>query len=172
MNTELIIHIEWDGPFKLDQLSELNNTDIDFGIYQIYGSHPIYGADVLLYIAKADRQTFSQRISQEEWIYNCDSKSVKIYIGRLAGSKTPGANRWSLEIELAEKLLIYAHSPARNTQNLNSIPDTAARDVHILNWGNYRNLLPEVSGARYTSKYDNIKNYEIYGAHKKLKKSQ
>lgn len=60
MNTELIIHIEWDGPFKLDQLSELNNTDIDFGIYQIYGSHPIYGADVLLYIGKADRQTFSK----------------------------------------------------------------------------------------------------------------
>lgn len=94
-----------------------------------------------------------------------------MYIGRLAGSKTPGANRWSLEIELAEKLLIYAHSPARNTQNLNSVPDTAAREVHILNWGNYRNLLPEVSGARYTSKYDNIQNYEIYGAHKKLKKS-
>lgn len=171
MDNELIIHIEWDGPFKLDQLSELNNIDIDFGIYQIYGSHPIYGADVLLYIGKADRQTFCQRIAQEEWIYNCDSKSVKVYIGRLAGSKTSGANRWSLEIELAEKLLIYAHSPARNTQNLNSVPDTAAREVHILNWGNYRNLLPEVSGARYTSKYDNIQNYEIYGAHKKLKKS-
>jgi len=96
LDNELIIHIEWDGPFKLDQLSELNNIDIDFGIYQIYGSHPIYGADVLLYIGKADRQTFCQRIAQEEWIYNCDSKSVKVYIGRLAGSKTPGANRWSL----------------------------------------------------------------------------
>ena len=52
-----IIHVQWDGPFTLDQLSEMNN-EYDYGVYQVYGSHPIYGSDVLLYIGKAGKLTF------------------------------------------------------------------------------------------------------------------
>ena len=61
-----VIHVQWDGPFTLEQILELND-DFDYGVYQVYGSHPIYGSDVLLYIGKASQQTFSVRIKQEQW---------------------------------------------------------------------------------------------------------
>jgi hypothetical protein len=58
-----LIQIHWEGPYKLTELSTLMNTTTDYGIYQIYGKHPVYGSDVLLYIGKADYQTLGKRIS-------------------------------------------------------------------------------------------------------------
>lgn len=171
MGSSLIIKISWDGLYSLSNLSEVDNEETDYGVYQIYGTHPIYGADVLLYIGKADLQTFKTRISQEGWVYNCDSKNVKIYVGRLSGDKTPPAAQWSREIALAEKLLIYSHSPARNAQNLNSIPVSYILNVHVLNFGNHRSLLPEVSGGRYTDRYCDSSKYDFYGNHRKRKKT-
>lgn len=49
----------------------------------MYGCHPIYGNDVLLYIGKAQKQTFAKRLSQEGWEYNEDAKNIKFYVGRL-----------------------------------------------------------------------------------------
>ena len=170
MANSVIIRISWDGPYTLNNLSEIDDEVADYGVYQIYGAHPIYGNDVLLYIGKADLQTFKTRIGQEGWVYNCDSKNVKIYVGRLSGDKTPTANQWSREITLAEKLLIYSHAPARNTQYLNSIPISDILNVHVLNFGNHRSLLPEVSGGRYTDKFCDSPTYDVYGNHKKLGK--
>ncbi len=162
-----IIHIEWRGPYSLKKLAKLTNERKDYGVYQIYGGHPVYGADVLLYIGKADKQTFGKRISQEGWDWNRDAKEVKIYVGRLAGEHTPLPDDWSKEIDLAEKLLIYAHDPASNSKSIASIPDEALQDIHLLNWGNHRDLMTEVSGARWTSKYDDMPTYDVYGVHKK-----
>lgn len=162
---ENIIHIDWDGPYKLKQLSELKGEKTDYGIYQIYGTHPIYGSNVLLYLGKADKQTFGDRIAQEGWEINSDAERLKIYVGRLAGEATPTNEQWSMEISLAEKLLIYSHKPAFNAQSLKSIPDNELQNIHILNWGNYCDLMSEVSGARWTSKFDNMPNYEVYGDH-------
>ena len=61
MNGE-IIHIDWDGPYRIEEINELNDEKKDYGIYQIYGTHPVYGSNVLLYIGKADQQTFGARI--------------------------------------------------------------------------------------------------------------
>lgn len=162
-----IIHIDWEGPYKLDQISELNDDACDYGIYQVYGTHPIYGADKLLYIGKADQQTFGVRIRQERWDDTCDSNNIKLYIGRLSGSKTPTQQQWSKEIGSAERLLIYAHKPAYNSQSIQSRPDGNLCDVHVLNWGYHRELLAEVSGARWTCKYDDMLNYNAYGKHTK-----
>lgn len=57
------------GPRKLSELHILMNDEMDYGIYQVYGKHQIYGNDVLLYIGKADLQTVGKRISQEWWEY-------------------------------------------------------------------------------------------------------
>jgi len=149
----------------LNQLSEIKDKKVNFGVYQIYGSHSIYGADKLLYIGKTVKQTFGIRIAQEGWERNSDEKSIKIYVGHLAGTITPSNEQWSKEIDLAERLLIYSHSPARNSQSIPKIPDKDLLNIHVLNWGNYRDLLPEVSGARWTSKYDDMPNYEVYGEH-------
>ncbi|MES5869165.1 hypothetical protein [Bacillus cereus group sp. RP32] len=45
-----LIQILLDGPYSITDLVKLKNEEIDYGIYQIYGNHPVYGNDVLLYI--------------------------------------------------------------------------------------------------------------------------
>ena len=37
-----IVHIEWNGPFSIEEAKSKNGKD-DKGIYQIYGNHPVYG---------------------------------------------------------------------------------------------------------------------------------
>lgn len=45
-NAELIIHVEWDGPYPLEKIGSLLGFK-DYGIYQIYGGHPVYGNSAL-----------------------------------------------------------------------------------------------------------------------------
>jgi hypothetical protein len=160
-----LIQIAWDGPYYLKDLNDLKDEQKDYGIYQIYGKHPVYGSNVLLYIGKADYQTIGKRISQENWWDTNDSMVLTIYVGRLSGERVPNEAQWSKEIDLAEKLLIYVHKPAYNSKNLNNIPDKELQDIHILNWGSYRDLLPELSGLRWTTKLDSL-NYEVYSLEK------
>lgn len=51
-----LIHIDWDGPFKLTEIDTITDDETDYGIYQIYGSHSVYSGNILLYIGKADKQ--------------------------------------------------------------------------------------------------------------------
>jgi len=53
-NLELnIINIKWQGPKGLRNIKNFNNQTNNFGVYQVYGPHPIHGKDCLLYIGKA-----------------------------------------------------------------------------------------------------------------------
>lgn len=131
------------------------NTDTDYGIYQFYGYHPAYGADKLLYIGKAQNSTFASRMTnfhdhQVRLDKYSTSDEVVIFLGRLAGKETPNDKDWNDEITWAEKLLIYAHSPALNSQGLNIeiCEGDELFDVHVFNWGKHKALLPEVSGKR------------------------
>jgi hypothetical protein len=147
------IHIYWDGPYGLNDLTDLQDTTRDYGIYQIYGGHPVYGSMVLLYIGKAERQTFGIRIAQENWFVNRNAGELKIYVGRLAGLNQISDEEWAQEIALAEKLLIYSHTPACNIQFITLSNDQSLEDIHVLNWGNHCDLMAEVSGRRWSSKY-------------------
>lgn len=161
-----VIHLQWEGPFTQEEINSLNNESSDYGIYQIYGTHPIYGSDVLVYIGKASNQTFATRLKQHKWVQNtANPNELKYYIGRVSGEKTPKFQKWEDYINLSEQLLIYAHAPAFNSQNLNSIKDEDCKNVHVLNWGMRKDLLPEVSGARYTTLYNNMSNYASFGSH-------
>ena len=106
MNTKIEnIRIEWDGPYSLSDIgyneetekyipsNMLNDKCEDFGIYQVYGFHPIYGNDVLLYIGQATKQTFAKRLSQEAWEYNTDYKNIKFYAGRLFAKNQPTSEK-------------------------------------------------------------------------------
>ena len=159
-----VIHVQWDGPFTSEQILELND-DFDYGVYQVYGSHPIYGSDVLLYIGKASQQTFSVRIKQEQWSYNQDGRNIRYYVGRLAGERTPKDDEWARQIDMIEGLLIHSHWPAGNSQYIQSLGGNASQlaKIHILNWGQRRGLLSEVSGLMLTDVYDAIPNYHCYG---------
>lgn len=175
METEFI-QIEWDGPYTFDEAKKMTDGDTekyhDFGIYQIYGHHIVYGQQCLLYIGKAQDQTFGVRLSQarewEEKYAVADFKNISVYVGRLAGEATPEDDQWRRQINIAEKMLICIHSPARNSSNLQSFPIEDCRYVHVLNWGSYRDLLPEVSGARYTDRFlcGDASTYGAYGTHR------
>ncbi len=153
-----IIHISWEGPFTLDEAcKELDDEKIDYGVYQVYGRHPVYGSNALLYIGKASERTFSSRFKEHKdyWLGDDGRESnTRIYVGRLCGKQTPGNKDWSKLIGIAEELLIFSHWPAGNSSGLNKIKDEDFYDIHILNWGDRRDLLPEVSGYRWTDKFN------------------
>ncbi|MCD6365532.1 MAG: hypothetical protein J7M14_06615 [Planctomycetes bacterium] len=164
------IYLTWDGPYFLKDLKEdetLNDERHSYGIYQIYGAHPVYGSNVLLYIGKADRQTFSKRILQEYWTFNSDSKNIEIYIGKLFAKNQPSNDEWGNLISHAEKLLIYTHSPAQNSANINTLSKdhqilSEIRNVRVINYDNYRDLMPEVSGDIYIDSLDWYDNSKIF----------
>lgn len=162
MQEEELIHVHWDGPFSLDDVYELNN-DWDYGVYQIYGCHTVYGAGVLLYIGRTVKRTFSKRIPEEGWPENQDGNRVEVYVGRLSGERKPQDKIWNKMICKVESLLIYAHSPANNSKNIKSIKEGELRKTHILNWGLFRDLLPEVSGHRWTERHSDMPEYRAFG---------
>ena len=57
---EGIIHIQWQGPYSLKQLDILKDPRKDRGLYQIYGHHPVYGANVLLFIGQTMGETLGR----------------------------------------------------------------------------------------------------------------
>ena len=156
-----IVNIYWEGPITLENIESKdkgNTSDEDYGIYQIYGTHPIYGSNVLLYIGKASQQTFATRLNQEtHWWFNQDAKNVQVYLGRLIGN-TPSEDKWTDMISKAEQLLIYTHRPAHNSSNINSVQDIKVSNTHILNWGEFKNLLPEVSSMKVLDETNELNN--------------
>jgi len=162
MNHKTTIHLEWSGPLKLSE-ARSSDTDGDWGVYQIYGCHPVYGNDVLLYIGKAERQTFGKRLSAEKWWdYLPDPTNTSVYFGRLAGEMASSNDTWDKMIDRAERLLIFTHRPAWNAQmNLGTL-DKELQDIHLFNWGAHRRLLPEVSGGRWTARLSTMEKYHVF----------
>jgi hypothetical protein len=158
-----VVHLQWEGPFSWSEKDKLNSPT-DYGVYQIYGCHCVYGVDTLLYIGKAQEQKFAMRLGQEErWQYHQDFQRLSIYIGRCSGWEgTPPDEVWSDLIDRAEKLLILAHRPAWNAQMEIDGHNPRLQEFHILNWGCHRGLLPEVSGWRHSSKFDDERGYKPY----------
>lgn len=162
MNDNVIdIHLYWDGPYKIDDLKKkLDDKDKDYGVYQVYGPHPMYGPSVLLYIGLAEYQTFGQRLSQENWPYNQSPRDLKFYVGRISSDLPLCEKKWSELIVAAEKMLIYAHQPSNNTSNKNTLPYDLEH-YHVFNWYSYRNLFPEVSGKRFICEFEGISDNTI-----------
>ncbi len=152
-----IINIKWEGPLTPEEAYEKNDTS-DYGVYQYYGDHPVYGLDVLLEIGttsaigKTPEQTFGKRLKVHDFQHW--NQNIQIYLGRICIDKKatePSDKEWSILIDRAGKLLVYACWPASNSTGITN-PLGAGRHekLLILNWGKYRSLLPEVSGYRFT----------------------
>ena len=65
-------------------------------------------------------------------------------------------------------MLINSHKPAWNKVHVGFLTERANKQVmrvQVLNCGNYGSLLPEVSGMRWSSKYDYVDNYGPCGSH-------
>lgn len=149
-----------------DDLKTYSNESRDYGLYTVYGSHPLYGADVLLYIGKANHQTFAKRIVQHDFVYfHEDSNALKFYLGRFCKTELEmNDDIWTDLIDDCESLLIHAHRPALNSSNIVTIPNEKIRDLHIFNWGAHRSLFPEVSGARWSDRFDDLDTDQLITA--------
>lgn len=162
------VHVEWEGPLALSEIERLGDAH-DYGIYQVCGSHLVYGSDALLYIGLADSQPFQARIFQHEWLgEEFGQGEISVYLGRISGSATPKDEEWGELISGAEALLIAAHKPSYNSQRVLGLSpdvDLKVQDLHVLNWGRLGSLLPEVSGARWTKRFADISTYKPFGAH-------
>jgi hypothetical protein len=119
-----VLDLLWDGPHPLEEVSKFNSSP-DFGIYQIYGTHSVIGPDTLLYIGKAETNSFCQRIpAHKDWI-DWEPGTTSVYLGRLSGMDQMTAERdpvWREMISRAESLLIYFCTPPYNSYNIKTLP--------------------------------------------------
>ena len=151
-----LIRIDWEGPVSVKNAVRHNHDDI--GLYQLYGRHPIFGRDSLLYIGKTT-DAFAKRIwnhmksrgmedfsPKRKWIKDAVGYFNEVYYGRLLGSKPVSYEEFEQQVNDAESLLIYACSPPWHQIGIGGF-NPAHKDLRILNFGSCGLLPPEVSAA-------------------------
>ena len=54
----------------IEEALGLNHEEDDYGLYQVYGRHVVFGSGSLLYVGRARDQTFGRRLQQHdaEWL--------------------------------------------------------------------------------------------------------
>ena len=111
-NNSKLINVLWTGPFSLDEILKENVIN-GKGLYQIYGTHLIYGRNVLLYIGQTE-VSFLERFQKHksEWI-KFEFDNVQIYSGEIIKS-----NDLNEDLKNAEKLLLYFCAPAYNSNSI------------------------------------------------------
>ena len=165
---ETIIRVNWSKESYL--LSDFNKKgkiplmeSDDWGFYQIYGMHGVYGTDSLLYIGVSDEggdplppikedplapigERIRERVHKHKWdlSYYADNR---VYAGRVVSGKLPEQT-----IRLAEVLMVYYHQPACNGKNvymLSASEEVKIQNFRIMNFGNHRQLQVELSCQHY-----------------------
>lgn len=152
-----IIDVYWKGPIALNEFKDLKQPESQM-LYQIYGHHPVYGSDSLLYIGKTERLNgVKGRIPEHKWIDNqCDE--CKIYYascGEFVDWQTWESSRDEylkydsskngIDIDHIESLLIYAHHPSRNSQSIQSLGINIKTHFRVFNTGKRKALERELS---------------------------
>jgi hypothetical protein len=150
MAYEKLYEVFWDGPYGCDKE---NACEEDPGnvLYQLYGSHHLYGRDVLLYIGRTERTPFKRILEHEEGIQDEYDKmtvrygSIREFDGckNWENNKKPYRAAEDKVIDKVEALLIYANQPAYNSRN--KAGAKIAKGIRIFNSGKLGHLLPEVS---------------------------
>jgi hypothetical protein len=140
------IIIKWEGPFNQEEIIESNKT-CDYGLYQVYGIHRIYGNDVLLYIGKAKTQSFGTRLPQHTDWFSWKENKLKFYLGKITYNKNindgsiNNQEDWDNQIDCAEIALIHYCQPAWNSANLNiNSSRNYFNNFTIHNFGNIKDL--------------------------------
>jgi hypothetical protein len=153
------IYINWDGPFTAEEIRGKTGKT-DYGIYQVYGNHRIYGRDVLLYVGRAVQQTFGVRIPQHLDWFDWTENQQTYYLGRLHGIHQIPIAQWDHEIDLVERYLIDYCQSAWNASGLNSGVHRLPK-LEIFNYGVKRSLPPVLPLSSNSTKviYDSLKPY-------------
>lgn len=150
--TLTLVEINWHPTVtvNIDEDWEYSTPDIpkecqERGLfYCIYGRHPVYGKDALLYIGET-KPTNSGRSIRDRLAEHFKARfwnhiDLSISIG------VPEDDLNESTVVAVESLLIAAHMPALNRKHIDkAIP--AARGILVQNWGFRGDLLSECSGV-------------------------
>ena len=134
-----VIDLEWEGRFEITYDREEDEYLLDkvpeallneHGFYQIYGRHPTYGKDVLLYIGETKKnengtRSFKTRLEEhlKQRFFNYTNLSISL----------APSNEDSETIKEAESVLIAAHKPALNRQHIDT-HKKCRKPILIRNW--------------------------------------
>lgn len=136
-----VVDIDWEGPFQVEYDRNLDKYQTNsipeelicqFGIYQIYGRHPVYGKDTLLYIGETQeglskernfRSRLKEHLSNGARFFG--HTNLSIHLGPL--SLPPEI------IKKVESILIYCHAPALNRHYIDG-PAEGSETILVRNW--------------------------------------
>ena len=155
---EEIYEVCWRGPFSPEAIATLTSEQLEkFVLYSVYGAHPTYGNNVLLYIGMTERGVI-RRLAEHGYEMDLerfnDSQVYLASIGQFL-SWDDSSEKEIFErpdrhlVERIESLLIYAHQPYGNSRNKHSA--NRAAGLRIFNTERHASLHPEVSAL-----YENI----------------
>ncbi len=76
---EKVYNVHWEGPFRWADRDDKNKIMGCHVLYAIYGKHPIYGRDVLLYLGVTSRDVGTRINEHEGWIqYEYGDVSIRV----------------------------------------------------------------------------------------------
>lgn len=144
---ETIYNVHWDGPYNWENRKEkLLDGHV---LYSIFGLHPSYGDNSLLYIGRTSDIESRLNMHSEQWVTD-EYDIVKVRLASLSeittwsGWKTDVQYQQADEdvVKAVEGLLIYANQPAYNSKNKSSC---TGENIRIFNTGKMGRILPETS---------------------------
>lgn len=145
----------WEGPFALgysrdEGVYEVPELSGDLpqkaNLYCIYGRHPIYGPNALLYLGQAKNGSVIARLKDHlrgPFGYYCE---LSFHLGVLTCGEQ--VIREPQTISAAGSLLIASNKPALNKEHLH-VPADSAGEIHLINRGSAGALVRECSGRYF-----------------------
>ena len=130
-------------------------------LYQMYGHHPLYGRNVLLYIGSTTR-SLEQRLQEHAWWAEKEYDRLTSCAGSLGEFES--WKKWHDDpiehydkpesdlVEPVEQLLIYATQPAYNIKS--KLSARGAKGLRIFNTGRFAQLFPEISYRYFVDDLD------------------
>lgn len=149
------IALKWEGPFRLEEIvNEKKGPAGEGGLYQIYGTHTVFGRGSLLYIGKTET-SFSSRFSQHEKWLKDEYDNVEIFLGVLIDEEGQEERDQHELIMRSEKMLIYYCSPPYNSSEVfgNWSKGEWKKEYILYNFGRIGVLPPTVSSHWYFHEY-------------------
>ena len=153
MTDLIVVDISWSERIKVTYSADKQAYElpcgealIGQGLYCIYGRHPIYGPDVLLYIGETKESEKSNRSYKERFAEHLKGRlwyhaNLSVSLGTINAETHLGHKA----IRHIESILIAAHKPALNRRNIDFAMPGAERYL-LRNWDFLGALQHECSG--------------------------
>ena len=161
--TENIYDVYWEGPYPWAERRKWARAR--HVLYALYGSHHLYGRDVLLYIGMSiagvgNRYPGTTWVDDEYDTVTIRLASVGPFNGWLEWER-PGHYRKAPKqlVEGIEALLIFAHQTPYNSQKKQNLKK--AQGLRLINSGRFGHLLPEVSYLYYNEDLPRIAKRDV-----------